>query len=211
MQSVYRVHCSTILRSPTSIVEYLLREEHFKMDQAMFGLLKVMLTISATTVDTEREFSTVHRTKRKDRTNLTTHHVESKVDGVSEVLRVQPPKMRCLRRDMCYDEKCLDSAHGCPSSNRVHRDSASTNQSSIIQSQLLPESPLRKKTTKRRTLIHLGCQPRGVVDDDDEDDEVKHAVKKQFDESEPQSFNSQCASSIERGADTTKRSGIDGE
>ncbi|KAK2951203.1 hypothetical protein BLNAU_13819 [Blattamonas nauphoetae] len=31
------------------------------------------------------------------------------------------------------------------------------------------------------------------------------------DESEPQSFNSQCASSIERGADTTERSGIEGE
>ncbi|KAK2954477.1 hypothetical protein BLNAU_10497 [Blattamonas nauphoetae] len=42
----------------------------------MFGLLKVMQTIFATTVDTEREFSTVHRTKGKDRTNLTTHHVE---------------------------------------------------------------------------------------------------------------------------------------
>ncbi|KAK2946485.1 hypothetical protein BLNAU_18590 [Blattamonas nauphoetae] len=75
-----------------------------------------------------------------------------------------------------------------------------------------------------RALIHLGCQPRGAVDDDDEEDEGKHAMKKQFDttctiefigvpvdESEPQSFNSQCASSIERGADTTERSGIEGE
>ncbi|KAK2954100.1 hypothetical protein BLNAU_10917 [Blattamonas nauphoetae] len=37
-----------------------------------------------------------------------------------------------------------------------------------------------KNTTKRRVLIHVGCQHRGAVDDDDEDDEGKHAVKKQF-------------------------------
>ncbi|KAK2952833.1 hypothetical protein BLNAU_12154 [Blattamonas nauphoetae] len=38
-----------------------------------------------------------------------------------------------------------------------------------------------KNATERRALIHLGCQPRGAVDDDDEEDEGKHAVKKQFD------------------------------
>ncbi|KAK2942458.1 hypothetical protein BLNAU_22624 [Blattamonas nauphoetae] len=37
-----------------------------QMDQAMFGLLKVMLTISATTVDTEREFRPY--TEPKERT-----------------------------------------------------------------------------------------------------------------------------------------------
>ncbi|KAK2957753.1 hypothetical protein BLNAU_7187 [Blattamonas nauphoetae] len=66
---------------------------------------------------------------------------------------------------------------------------------------------------QKRALIHLGWQPRGAVDNDDG---VNTTCTREFvgvpvGESEPQSFNSQCASSIERGADTTERSGIENE
>ncbi|KAK2954030.1 hypothetical protein BLNAU_10993 [Blattamonas nauphoetae] len=113
--------------------------------------------------------------------------------------------------------KAEDSAGEEDARDEMRREPAKKKPNTAIQN--------KNHTTRTiRALIHLGCQPRGAVDDDDEEDEGKHAMKKQFDttctiefiwvpvdESEPQSFNSQCASSIERGADTTERSGIEGE
>ncbi|KAK2940792.1 hypothetical protein BLNAU_24298 [Blattamonas nauphoetae] len=76
MKSLYRLNFSAVEKSPGAILDLLMTDMVFKSDTAMFPILRILKTISTTTVDTEREFSTLHFTKRKDRTNLTTFHLQ---------------------------------------------------------------------------------------------------------------------------------------
>ncbi|KAK2957579.1 hypothetical protein BLNAU_7478 [Blattamonas nauphoetae] len=75
MKTQYQLYFSSSERTPTQILNLLLSNEHFKTCSAALPVLLAIKTISATSVSTEREFSILHYTKRKERSRLSTQHL----------------------------------------------------------------------------------------------------------------------------------------
>ncbi|KAK2940641.1 hypothetical protein BLNAU_24449 [Blattamonas nauphoetae] len=76
LKAVYQANFGTQLRTTTTIIDLLLTDSQFSSCTAILPIIKIVQIASSTTVETEREFSFLHFTKRKERARLQTDHLQ---------------------------------------------------------------------------------------------------------------------------------------
>ncbi|KAK2959001.1 hypothetical protein BLNAU_6017 [Blattamonas nauphoetae] len=76
LKSTYQINFRINDKTPSQILDLLLTNPLFSTNTAILQILKVIKTIQCTSVPTEREFSILHHTQRKDRSSLTIDHLQ---------------------------------------------------------------------------------------------------------------------------------------